>query len=157
MCGAKTCCKRIIQRVDFASTYHPFQFCNTETADVVVHIVEALTAYTLQDKMSIVAYFLTKSVTTKSAVFPLITMILHPEIDALETMKVGFVEVLLIFLFVLLDRSLRNLADDGPWQLQSQRFQCAEHEIEVQYGEENNIDGEQSEVVENSHISVEYD
>ena len=153
--GAETCRKCVAQRVDFATTDHPFQFRNTETADVVVHIVEALTAYTLKDKMPIVAHFLAKTVSAESAFFPLVLVILHPEVDALEAMEVRLVEVILFCILILLGRNLRHLADDGSWQLQSQRLERSEHEVEVQYGEENNVDGQQSQVVEDGDVGVE--
>ena len=116
---AETCNQRIAERLHFSSCYHALQFGNTETADVIVYIVEALAAYTLQDKVTIVAHFQTKTVAAKCTVFPLIAVILHPEVDALETVQICFVEVILVRFFALFGRNFSLFADDGAWQLQS--------------------------------------
>ena len=56
--GTETGGKSVVKRLYIAMGYHSFQLGHTETVDVVVHIVEALTAYALQDKVPIVAGFL---------------------------------------------------------------------------------------------------
>ena len=120
-----------------------------------MHIVEALAAYTLKDKVPIVAHFLAKTVPAESAFLPLVLVILHPEVDALETMEIGFVKVILFCILTLFCGNLRHLADDGSRQLQSQRLERSEHEVEVQNGEENDVDGQQSQVVEDGDVGVE--
>ena len=153
--GAEAGCKRVIERLDFAATNHPLQLRHTETADVVVHVVEPLTAYALQDEVAVQPHFLTKTVATEGAVLPLLFVVLHPEVDALEAMQIRLVEVLLLMLLASCPLLLAHLLDDGMRQLQCQRLQRAEHEIEVQHCEEHNINGEQGQVVEDGDVRVE--
>ena len=140
--GAEPGAKGVVERIHLASCYHPLQLCHTERADLVVHIVEALAPDALQDKMAVQAHLLTEAVASERAVLPFLAMFLHPVVDALEAVQVGLVEVILLFLLAFLDWNFGYLADEGAWQLERYRLQRAEHEIEVQYGEENNIDGE---------------
>ena len=84
-------------------------------------------------------------------------MILHPEVDALEAVQVCFVEVFLVRLLVVLGRCFGHFADNGAGQLQRQRLQRTEHEVEVQHGEEHNIERKQSLVVEDGNEGVEDD
>ena len=136
LCRSKACSQSVVQGLHFASGYHAFQLCHTETADVVMNIVEALAAYTLQDEMTVQAYFLTEAVAAEGAVLPLLFMVLHPEVNALEAMEVCFVEVLFVVFLSSFSLLFAHFADDRSRQLQGQRFQRTECEIEVQYGEE---------------------
>ena len=101
-----------------------------------MNIVEALAAYTLQDEMTVQADFLAEAVAAEGAVLPLLFMVLHPEVNALEAMEVCFVEVLFVVFLSPFSLLFAHFADDRSRQLQGQRFQRAEHEIEIQYGEE---------------------
>lgn len=118
-----------------------------------MHIVEALTTHALQDKMAVQAHFLAEAVASERAVFPLFLVVLHPEVNALEAVQVRLVEVLL--LLVLFGRLFAHFADDRPGQLQGECLQRAEHEIEVQDGEEHDINGEQRQVKKDGDVGVE--
>ena len=155
LCRSETCSQGVVQGLYFASAYHALQLCHTETGDVFMHIVEALAAHALQYEVAVQANFLTEAVAAEGAVLPLFPVVLHPEIDALEAMEVCFVEVLLVVFHLPLPLFLAHLADDGARQLQGQRLQRAEHEVEIQYREEQDIDGQQPQVIEDGDIGIE--
>ena len=144
----------VAHALDVAAGDHPLQFGHAKAADVVVNVIEALTPDTLQDEVTVQTDLLTQTVAAERAVFPLLVMLLHPVVDDFEAAQVCLVEVLLFLLLVLLGR-FRHFLDDGPRQLQRDGFQRAKHEVEVQEGKQDDVDGQQSPVVEYGDVCVE--
>ena len=154
--SAKSCVQCVAQSLHFASAYHAFQFLNAEAADVVVHVVEALAAYALQDKMAVQPHLLAKTVAAERAVLPLLLVCLHPEVDAFKAMQVRLVEVILVRFLALLRLSLRHLLDDRARQFQSQRLEGAERQVKIQHREENHLGSQQPDVEVYGNIRVEH-
>ena len=120
-----------------------------------MYVVEALAAHALEDEVTVVAHLEAETVASEGAVLPYLSVVLHPEVDALEPMEVSLVEVLLLLLLGFFVRFFLDLFDDGAWQLQRQRLQRTEHEVKIQAGEEDDVDGNQSQVVEDGNVGVE--
>ena len=155
MDSAESGIESVVHCLHFSSVNHALQFLHAETTDVVVHIIEALTAYALEHEVAIVPHFHAETVATKGAVFPFLSMVLHPEINVLEAAQVGLVKVFPLSFFTLFCGVFFLLANDGSRQLQRQCLQCAEHEIEVEHREENNVDGEQGQIVDDGNVGIE--
>lgn len=146
--GAEACVAAVRERGGLATAHHALQFLDAEGVDVLVRVVEALAAHALQHQVAVDAHGLAQAVTPEGVVLPLLLVVLHPQLYALEAQEVGLVEVLLLGLGHLFGRGrLLDLPYDRLGQVERHGLQRAEGQVEVEQGEDDDIHHHQRDVI----------